>query len=166
VDSAVAGLIGVAVGAVVTGGVQAVGTWLNRRVASRTAARLLYDSFLNAIILLASRIETSGWGPESDGWEALDAAWVANRVDLARVLSTRTFMDVSAAVTGFNKMADRHAQGTAFPVVTAPTFLNLLIDAEQHVWHAAWPWWFKDRTTWWPKKWKLPPSGVSEVGLL
>jgi len=73
-DTAIAGLIGVAVGGIVTGGVQAITQYAGRRLGSRTAARLLYDNLLDAITLLTVRIEINDWGPEETDWTALPTA--------------------------------------------------------------------------------------------
>jgi hypothetical protein len=67
-------LIGVVVGAVVTGGITAVSAWWGRRRAERAALRLIYADVVHALRILEQATEHDEWWPDleplpTDRWE-------------------------------------------------------------------------------------------------
>jgi len=78
-------------------------------------------------------------------------------------MGTHDFMELAAAVVGFAKTIDRRLQGAVFNRTIAEIRLILLKKAEPIMWRTAFPWWIKDRTSWWPKRWRRPQSPLSEL---
>jgi hypothetical protein len=87
VDTAVAGLIGVVAGAVLTGGIQAIGAISARRLNARTSARLLCVSLHEAAVAMHTVLKHQWWGPSLDDWDRFLAPWRDHRDPLMRVLS-------------------------------------------------------------------------------
>ncbi|MEN3285194.1 MAG: hypothetical protein V7607_6334 [Solirubrobacteraceae bacterium] len=111
-SDAVIGLVGVVVGAVVTGGVTAVGSWRARRRAARAALRLIHGDLMVALLLMER-------ATNSDRWWALPAElptarWERHRDALAGShLSFDEWTTLDATFTRFAQIEATRAQGNA-----------------------------------------------------
>jgi hypothetical protein len=96
VSEAIAGFIGAGVGAITTVGTQGTLAWLDRRNASRTAARLLHGDLLEARDIMIVSLRSGGWSDKRDLAHVVDA-WQERREAIARALRTQDFHDVAGA---------------------------------------------------------------------
>jgi hypothetical protein len=94
-DTAIAGLLGVVAGAVVTGAVQSLIARSDRRLSGRVSARLLHATVIRAVAAIQSVREAEAWDAAPSNWDYLPPAWEEHRVSLARVLSSGDFFIVS-----------------------------------------------------------------------
>ena len=155
VDSAIAGVVGVVVGAVLTGGIQAIGAISSRRLESRVAARLLCMTLMETRRALQVVLKHQWWGPAEDDWTRLTAPWVDNREALARVLSPVDFLTVSLTFSNMERLlairADEMVTEDAVDNATRAEFakgvsivteaLNLVTEAGPILWKAGFPFW-------------------------
>jgi hypothetical protein len=110
-----AGLIGLLVGAVVSGGVQATLARLDRGRDARGAARLLYmelSGAQGAIEDLQGRVD---WDLMITDWDAYGTAWAKYAESLAGVLDTESFHSVSLAFASMARLAQAHAADAKRP---------------------------------------------------
>jgi hypothetical protein len=85
---AIFGLVGVVVGAIVTGGVQVFLDWLHERRAVKRAKRLVSGELLQLITVLRSAYDTGRWPQWADISLAFDtSAWRDERPYLAAAVS-------------------------------------------------------------------------------
>jgi hypothetical protein len=133
-STAVIGLLGVIAGAIVTGGVQLLVAWFDRRRASRAAARLLYMQLWWAHNAIDGLLTDNAWNPHID-WGRFISAWVELRAGLARVLKTANFMRASAAFTAIEQLSLCRADDMAQPGAPSlsPTTLDLARIYDSHV---------------------------------
>jgi hypothetical protein len=85
------GLIGVAAGALATGGVRGFGRWLDLRHRRRTAARLLFGDLHEARVILTEAVRDGAWKGRRDFAYAM-ATWSEYRLDVAGATSVRHFI--------------------------------------------------------------------------
>jgi hypothetical protein len=104
---ALVGFLGVVAGGFLGGGMQWAIARLDRRLAARTSARLLFMSLSAARDAMRGTVEL-GWNPVVD-WDSFNAAWVENSRDLARVLGTHDFLIVSSTFTGIAQIGQIRA---------------------------------------------------------
>jgi hypothetical protein len=95
-STALAGFLGIIVGALLTGGIQTATSWLDRRRAGRVAARLLYMHLWWSRDALAAAYINQVWNLDVD-WDSFSATWREQRRPLAAVLNTASFLSVSSA---------------------------------------------------------------------
>jgi hypothetical protein len=133
-STAVIGFLGVIAGAIVTGGIQLVVAWLDRRRASRTAARLLYMQLWWAHNAIDGLLTDNAWNPHID-WHRFTSAWAEHRADLARMLKTKNFMIASAAFTALEQLSLCREEDMARPEAPSlsPTALDLTRIYDSHV---------------------------------
>jgi hypothetical protein len=99
--TALIGLIGVAVGVLLGGGVQLLVAWRERVGASRRAARLLFGDHLLALAAVRSLIEVEHWWSEDSAPPLSD--WRRYREALAGAMEGTTFITVDGA---FQRVSD------------------------------------------------------------
>jgi hypothetical protein len=102
---ALAGLVGVIAGSIVTGGVQAVLARFDRRLASRSAARLLYVELHVAKELINELRNTPNWERLIVDWHEFGVVWAQHREALARVLTATDFLTVAQAFSSIGYLA-------------------------------------------------------------
>jgi hypothetical protein len=105
-------------GAVVTGGIQAVGSISARRLNSRTAARVMCVSLLEAAVVCRVILKHQWWGPARDDLGRLLRPWDTNRDALLRVLSADESLALAGAFTSLERMKalkEAEQQGLADP---------------------------------------------------
>jgi hypothetical protein len=105
---ALIGFVGIIAGGVLSGGVQWMLAQSDRRLAARTAARLLFTHLSFARDAIDATVKR-GWD-HNEPWGTFVAAWVEHRNDLARILGTRDFLIVSSTFTGIENLGRRHAE--------------------------------------------------------
>jgi hypothetical protein len=96
-DTAIAGLVGVGVGAVATGGIQAAAAWFDRRLTARSSARLVYMQLHDAQAAIEDLRERRSWENMITDWERYGNEWAKHSVPLARTLKTNKFLNVASA---------------------------------------------------------------------
>jgi len=158
-SAAIAGLIGVAAGALITGGVQAIGAVWSRRLESRTAARLLYVNLIDVWTQIGYALRTKSWFGVT-GLPKMQASWKDSQTALARVLSTKDFSDLSISFVIFEKFAQSQQRridsdsfefkdesgGIQAEEQSAKDRINRIEHMASIVWRASLPWWQKGRT--------------------
>ena len=94
-----AGIIGVGVGALITGGVAVTIAWRDRKRAGLVAARVMAAALSAASLRLGSMAKNREIGHPSEDWEAMMVApWRDHRDNLAQVVQhPAAFEDVAAA---------------------------------------------------------------------
>jgi hypothetical protein len=95
-SEAVIGLIGVGVGALTSGGVQAMAAWAGRRNDALSSARIIWNRLSAAITDLETMAKTDGW-TGFPSFAADLAIWKEERRALARSIGTIQFHSVAAA---------------------------------------------------------------------
>jgi hypothetical protein len=153
VDAAIFGVVGVVIGAIMTGSVQTVLAFNTRRLESRTAARLLHSTLVEVLAVVDSAIATDLHGVPQDDWTRFQEPWQQQKDALARVLKTIDFIDVSNAFMGLSRLARLRTsyfaalgQGVTLPTDPAKEriilrqYREIIWDAEKIVWAAAFPW--------------------------
>lgn len=108
---ALIGFLGVIIGALVTGGIQTVQAWSQRRGESSAAARLLVFVLFEASSQINAAINTKAWSLVDEDWERYSKAWADNRGALARVLSGQDFADVAGGFLAVEMAASRRLGG-------------------------------------------------------
>jgi hypothetical protein len=104
-STALAGLLGVIAGAMVTGGVQASLSWLERRREARSSARLLYMELNVAGEGVEFLHEAENWSRISVDFRDIDRTWRAHRERLAHIVGTDDFLKVAAAFSSIAALA-------------------------------------------------------------
>jgi hypothetical protein len=104
-STAVAALIGVIAGAIVTGGIQSTVAWFDRGLAARSAARLLYMQLYEAQFAIEDLQERRSWEAMITDWTSFGKGWDRHCEDLARVLGTKDFLVVSSAFSSLANLA-------------------------------------------------------------
>jgi hypothetical protein len=117
IDTAVIGIIGVGVGAIVTGGVQTYSGWRTRKLAARVAARLLAGDLTYARGFGAEALERHDWPAPSLDRHLRE--WEAQRVPLASALSAADWFTVGGAVSGIQQWIELRDQGVRWNDVDA-----------------------------------------------
>ncbi len=96
-DAALTGLVGVTAGALLSGSVQSVAGWRERKRNARSSARLLYMELHNSAEMIEVLKTARAWERAMIDWHEPGATWKEHREALAGVLGTDEFLDVSAA---------------------------------------------------------------------
>lgn len=104
-ETAIIGFLGVIAGGVVTGGVQAVTGYFDRRLSSRSAARLLYMNLYAAGYAIQDLEQAQAWLPTVTDWDAFGVAWDRHSEALSRRLGTKDFIAVSSAFSVISLLA-------------------------------------------------------------
>lgn len=94
-SDALVGLVGVAVGGIVTGGVQSYSSWAQRRLAARSAARLVRIALLSAQAEITTVITYGRWNTTAEDWFSYGEEWAERQRYLADVLSANDFEQVA-----------------------------------------------------------------------
>jgi hypothetical protein len=105
-----AGLIGLVVGAVASGGVQSYLARSDRRRSTRRAARLLYMELHSAHTALEDLLKLQDWARMITDWDAYGQAWEKHSEALAGALNTRDFHIVSSAFSCLASVARSRAR--------------------------------------------------------
>jgi hypothetical protein len=96
-STAIAGLIGVAVGGLLTGGIQAIGAWFDRRLAARTCARLIYMQLQDAQQAVEDLRQRRAWEAMNTDWRAYGVAWDQHSMSIARALMATQSLTIASA---------------------------------------------------------------------
>jgi len=97
--------IGVIAGALVTGGVQSAVAHWDRRVAARSAARLLYVHLYEARQAVRELSEARDWDAMITDWEGFAGPWEKHNEALSRTLSADDFRVVALAFSCIASLA-------------------------------------------------------------
>jgi hypothetical protein len=119
-----AGLVGLVVGAVASGGVQSYLSRADRRRDARSGARLLYMQLHAARSAVEDLRQRRDWGQMITDWDAYGASWDRHSEKLAAVINTTRFHLVSSAFGCIASLARSKERETSQPPSTlgAPTF--------------------------------------------
>lgn len=111
-SDAVVGLVGVVVGAVVTGGITAVGSWRARRRAARAALRLIHGDLMQGLLLMEEATDSGQWWlPPA---ELPTTRWERHREALAgSQLSFDEWTTLDATFARYAQIEAVRAQGSA-----------------------------------------------------
>jgi hypothetical protein len=94
-EAAIFGLVGVVLGAIITGGTQIFLDWRRQRHDLETAKRLIEGELLQSILVVRSLNDVEEWPPSFDVDRAFaTSAWQEHRVQLARSLPEATWNEV------------------------------------------------------------------------
>lgn len=125
-----AALIGLIVGAVASGGVQATLAQWDRNRDARSAARLLYLHLHEAHKAVREIRKYRDWDRMITDWDTYGRAWDTHAEKLARVLDTGTFMAVASAFASLASLARSHAK-SAEETVPPGTPRNFSVSDDQ-----------------------------------
>jgi|HubBroStandDraft_1064217.scaffolds.fasta_scaffold119897_1 hypothetical protein len=154
-DTAIAGLVGVGVGAVATGGIQAAAAWFDRRLTARSSARLVYMQLHDAQAAIEDLRERRSWENMITDWERYGNEWAKHSVPLARTLKTNKFLNVASAFHCMASLAQARIKDEADPITEGqpsnfnpPTdrldmYLLQVTVAKRPTLEAAYTWWEK-----------------------
>jgi hypothetical protein len=154
-DTAIAGLIGVGVGAIATGGIQAAAAWFDRRLTARSSARLVYMQLHDAQAAIEDLRERRSWENMITDWERYSNEWAKHSVPLARALKTNKFLVVASAFHCMASLAQSRAKDESDPVPEGQAsnfnpppdkldmYLRQVTIAKRPTLEAAYTWWEK-----------------------
>jgi hypothetical protein len=108
-----AGLIGLVVGAVASGSVQAALAWFDRDRDARSAARLLYVKLDSADVALKALEDHDAWVPIALDFRQYTAAWEKRSDALSRVLESGDAIAVDRAFGLLDAVAMRKEEDQA-----------------------------------------------------
>lgn len=108
-----AGLIGLVVGAVASGGVQAALSWFDRDRDARSAARLLYMKLDSADVALKALEDHNAWIPAALDFRQYTVAWEKRSDALSRVLKSADAIAVDKAFGLLDAVAMKKAEDQA-----------------------------------------------------
>jgi hypothetical protein len=108
-----AGLIGLVVGALASGGVQAALAWSDRDRDARSAARLLYMKLDSADVALKALEDHHAWVPVGLDFRQYTAAWEKRSDALSRVLKSADAIAVDKAFGLLDAVAMKKAEDEA-----------------------------------------------------
>jgi hypothetical protein len=117
-----AALIGLVVGAVASGSVQAALAWFDRDRDARGAARLLYIKLHSADAALKTLEEHHAWLPAGLDFRQYTAAWEQRADALARVMKSEDAIDVDHAFALMDAIAMNKAEDEATKTGEEPAF--------------------------------------------
>jgi hypothetical protein len=115
-DAAIAGLIGLGVGALVTGGVQAVSGSFDRRRAARSSARLVYLQLHDAQAAVEDLRARMSWEAMITDWQAYGVAWEKHATPISLVLKGNESLNIASAFHCLESLARSRAKDAADPV--------------------------------------------------
>jgi hypothetical protein len=115
-DAAIAGLIGVGVGAVVSGGFQATSASLDRRRVARSSARLIFLQLHDAQAAVEDLRACMSWDSMITEWQAYGLAWEQHAAQIALVLRANECLNIASAFHCLASLARSRAKDAADPV--------------------------------------------------
>lgn len=112
-DGAIYGVAGVIAGAILTGGIDALSQWRERKHKKRAAARVVYSDLHWARDILESALVEDGWG-DIPRFEFDD--WLRYRDALSDSMPASSFHAVAGTFYGLKVLARIREAGAPFPV--------------------------------------------------